>query len=98
MVVLVRAEVLGELVDARGEQRDQDLGGAGVVLVAPELAHDLALVFECQRHGRRNRSSKAVAAGPVVRGRSWPALRGWRPPLSYAGAGHGLVANPASVL
>ena len=37
VIVLVLAQVLGEMVDARGEQRDLDLGGTGVVLALAEL-------------------------------------------------------------
>ena len=38
VVVLVLAQVLGEVVDAARQQRDLDLGGAGVALVLAELA------------------------------------------------------------
>ena len=41
MVLGVRAEVLGELVDPLGEQRDLDLGRAGVAVGATVLADQL---------------------------------------------------------
>jgi len=45
VVLDMTTEVLGELVDALGEQRDLDLGGAGVVGGAPVLADQLRLLF-----------------------------------------------------
>ena len=43
VVLAVVAQVLGELVDALGEQRDLDLGRAGVAAGAPVLADQLLL-------------------------------------------------------
>src|SRR6478752_10500073 len=43
VVLAVLTQVLGELVDALGEQRDLDLGGSGVGAVAAELGDDLGL-------------------------------------------------------
>ena len=45
VVLDVRAQVLGELVDPLGHQGDLDLGGAGVVLGAAVLADELALLL-----------------------------------------------------
>ena len=39
------AQVLGEVVDALGQQGDLDLGVAGVALVGAELRGELALAF-----------------------------------------------------
>ena len=44
LVLLVDLEVLGEVVDAAGEQRDLHLGRAGVGLVEPVLGDDLGLL------------------------------------------------------
>src|SRR5438045_122541 len=52
MVVLVLAQVLREMVDPVREQRDLHPGGAGVVLVAPELRDDLALLLSGHGHVR----------------------------------------------
>src|ERR1700682_1649203 len=49
VVFLVRFEMLGEVVDALGQERHLHLGGAGVSLVRPELLHHagfLALVMQ----------------------------------------------------
>ena len=46
----VRAQVLGEFVDPLGEQRDLDLGGAGVAIGAAVLADQLALFLLGQAH------------------------------------------------
>src|SRR4051794_9098747 len=50
VVVLVRAEVLGQLVDALGQHRDLDLGRAGVRLVLAELPDMLQLLFLREGH------------------------------------------------
>src|SRR4029077_18710808 len=50
VILLVKPQVLGQLVDARRQQRDLNLGGAGVLLVAAEFAHDLELALAGQRH------------------------------------------------
>ena len=39
VVVFVSFEVLGEVLDAGGEQADLDTGGAGVVVVIAEFLH-----------------------------------------------------------
>ena len=44
--------MLGEVVDARRQQRDLDLGRAGVALVRGELADHLGLLFLGQAHDR----------------------------------------------
>lgn len=41
VILLVIAQVLGEVVDAIGQKRDLDLGGSGVFRVFAELADDL---------------------------------------------------------
>ena len=41
VVLGVRAQVLGQLVDPLGQERDLDLGGAGVVLGAAVLGDQL---------------------------------------------------------
>src|ERR1700761_2084561 len=45
VIFALLAQVLGEVVDALGEQRDLDLGGPGVLLVCAELRGDLALAL-----------------------------------------------------
>jgi hypothetical protein len=40
MVVLVVAEMFGEMVDALGEHRNLDLWRAGITLMGPELGDD----------------------------------------------------------
>ena len=45
IVVLVGAQVLGELLDAVGEDGDLDLGGAGIALVGRVLSDQLGLCF-----------------------------------------------------
>src|SRR5262245_23865176 len=66
MVLGVRAQVLGELVDPLGEQRNLDLGGAGVAIGATVPADQLAFLFLGQAHlkktprsGRRSRPLEA---------------------------------------
>src|SRR5438552_2349697 len=50
VVLLVGLEVLGQILDALGQERDLDLGRAGVALVRPELLdHTLLLRFVVQR-------------------------------------------------
>ena len=50
VVLRVRAQMLGELVDPLGEQRDLDTGAPGVVVVVAELRDELLLAFLCQCH------------------------------------------------
>ena len=50
VVLLVLAEVLGELVDARREESHLDLWRAGVSLVLGELPDDVCLGFLRERH------------------------------------------------
>ena len=50
VVLLVLAQVLGEVVDALGEQRDLDLGGSGVSGALAELADDFGCLCFCLRH------------------------------------------------
>src|SRR4051794_3387379 len=66
MVVLVLAQVLGEMVDAVREQRDLHLRGAGVVLVAPEARDDVALFLCGHRHVRPCRVA-AMGSHPACR-------------------------------
>ena len=48
MIVLgVALEMIGEVVDALGEDRDLDFGRTGVVLVAGVVANDFLLAFGC---------------------------------------------------
>src|SRR5207248_3102746 len=50
VVVLVRAQVVGQTGDALGQQRDLGLGGPGVRVVHAVLGQDLLLFFGGQRH------------------------------------------------
>ena len=63
MVVLrVGAQVLGELVDALGEQRDLDLGGPGVAIGPAVLADQLLLLFLGKPSSRLHRGRHGVEA------------------------------------
>src|SRR4029450_8684721 len=50
VVLRVRPKVLGQLVDARREQRDLHLRGAGIGLSAAVLADDLLFRFLAEGH------------------------------------------------
>jgi hypothetical protein len=50
VVVLVRLQVLGEVADALGKQRDLDLCGSGVAGRTAVLGDDLLLDVAGQRH------------------------------------------------
>jgi hypothetical protein len=54
MVLLVRTQVLGELVDPAREQRDLHLGRPGVALGTAVLADQLLLLFRRQTHSSRS--------------------------------------------
>src|SRR5215212_7606450 len=71
VIVLVRAQMLGEVVDAAREHRDLDLGGPGVGPVLAEAGDELALFLCSQGHMRRGR----VAGAPSIRLR--PARFAW---------------------
>ena len=45
VVVLVHTQVIGQLVDAGGQDGNLDLGGAGVAFVGSVLQDDLGLLF-----------------------------------------------------
>src|SRR3954470_24916459 len=79
VVVLVRPEVLGQLVDALGEHRDLNLGRAGIGLVLAELPDMLQLLFLGEGHlsplvdvsprvsARREGRTRAAGAGSASR-------------------------------
>ena len=50
VVVLVGAQVLGQLVDASGQDSDLNLGGTGIAFVSSVLQDNLGLLF-LQNHG-----------------------------------------------
>ena len=50
VVLRVRAQVLGELVDTPCQESDLHLGRAGVSLIATMLADDLLFCFPGERH------------------------------------------------
>src|SRR5438270_800400 len=54
MVLLVGLQMLGELGDAAGEDRDLDLRGAGIGLGPAIVGDQLGLVLFRQRHVRRS--------------------------------------------
>src|SRR5262249_46602625 len=56
VVLLVLAQMLGELADPRRQQRDLHLGGTGVVLASAVLLDDLLLLLDGERHQPRNGS------------------------------------------
>src|SRR5437762_3053244 len=51
MVLVIALEVLGEVRDPLGEERDLDLGRAGVGLVLPVLRDRLGLAYGGNGHG-----------------------------------------------
>ena len=51
MIVLVGVEMLGKLIDVRGQQRNLDFRGTGIGRAALEILNDLALDFCTQWHG-----------------------------------------------
>src|SRR5579875_1881429 len=57
VVLAVHAQVLGELVDALGEQGDLNLGAPGVGRTGPELLDQLLLSLRGQGHARRRLAS-----------------------------------------
>lgn len=61
VILLVRLEVLGEVVDATGEQRDLDFRGTGVALVQCMLRDDV-LISHCSAF----REEVAVAGEPLA--------------------------------
>ena len=65
VVLALRAQVLGQLVDPLGEQRDLDLGRAGVGVGAAVLADQLGLLFLGQASSKKAapQSGGLTAAG-----------------------------------
>src|SRR5262249_36917635 len=61
VVFAVRSQMLGEHVDPLGEQRDLNLGPAGVVGALAELGDQLLLALKCYWHaaGEASRGSAA---------------------------------------
>src|SRR5688572_32346010 len=70
MVLPVRAQMLGQLVDTRTEQRHLDLGGPGVAIRPPVLGDDLLLLLGSKAHARRNRSSQSDVSTYVLASRA----------------------------
>ena len=68
MVLAVRAQVLGQMVDALGEQGDLDLGRAGVAVLAAVLARSAPASFLRQRHrgGSLRRLAESSAASSAT--------------------------------
>jgi hypothetical protein len=62
MVLAVGLEVLGEVLDALGEEGDLDLGGAGVHVVGSIALDQVGLAFPGQGH-RASSSETAVVRG-----------------------------------
>src|SRR6516225_9800848 len=61
VVFALLAQVLGEMVDALGQQRHLDLRGARITLAGAELPRDLALAlgrYRCHRPGHASRPSE----------------------------------------
>lgn len=50
VIQLVRAQVLGQLLDAGGEDRDLNDSGSGVRIMQVVLIDDLLFLFGCQSH------------------------------------------------
>ena len=57
-------EVLGEAVDALGQERDLDLGRAGVAFVHPELLDQALLPVDGKRHGKVSSNRLAPETHP----------------------------------
>src|SRR3954470_4847261 len=66
VVLLVLAQVLGEVVDALGEQGDLDAGIARVLGVVAELGDQLGLALLGQRHAVREGSSARTSSTSCV--------------------------------
>src|SRR3954462_13912514 len=62
VVLLVRPQVLGQLVDPLGEQGDLDPGVPGVLGIGAELLGELGLALLRQRHAAREGSSARTAS------------------------------------
>src|SRR5213592_1919265 len=77
VVLLVVAQVLREVVDALGEQRDLDPGVARVLRGGAELRDELGLALLGQRHAAgQSISSRSTRGRPARRG---PSARSARP-------------------
>src|SRR5882757_7586834 len=66
VVVLVRLEVLGQVVDPLGQQRDLDLRGAGVAFGGAVLGENLLLRGDVERHRRLLRGARTWAHSVCV--------------------------------
>src|SRR5215207_6134598 len=64
VVVLVDLEMLGELVDARGQQGHLDLGRAGVAFLGRVLGDDLGLVVLDQHAATSPMTMRILPGGP----------------------------------
>ena len=56
VIMLVGTEVLGQLLDASGQQSHLNLGGTGVTLMRGVFGNDLLLLFRLQGHDSPSRS------------------------------------------
>src|SRR5204863_967310 len=83
MVLVIALEVLGEVRDPLGEERDLDLGRAGVGLVLPVLRDRLGLAYG--GNGHVGLQSPAVA--PRGTGRSPRSCADWAKPRRASSAG-----------
>src|SRR4029450_928261 len=90
VVVLVDLEVLGERVDARGEQGHLDLGRAGVALLGRVLGDDLGLVVLDQHAATSPMTVRILPGGP-----GWRCDGAARGPASRTVAGRGRPATEA---
>ena len=89
VVVRVRAQVFGEVVDALGQERDLHLRGAGVSLVGREVANDLLSAFRV--HERSDADSvllllRDLVISPHIHAPTLPGPGGNRARLSRADA------------
>src|SRR5918992_2348875 len=82
VVVLVDLEVLGELVDARGQQGHLHLGRAGVALLGRVLGDDLGLVVLDQHAATSPMTVRILPGGP-----GWRWIGAARGPASRTVAG-----------
>src|SRR5215211_7185363 len=92
VVVLVNLEMLGELVDARGQQGHLDLGRAGVAFLGRVLGDDLGLVVLDQHAATSPMTLRILPGGP-----GWRWNGAARGPASRAVAGPNGPATRARV-
>src|SRR5256885_14575778 len=103
MILRVLLEVVGQAVDALGQERDLHLGRTGVAVVGAELLDQTFLLVDSKRHG-------SLLQSPRPREPSLPRQGGFQNPLfcpqirrkpttrSYRSKDNGRVTKPDALL